>query len=63
MYAEDMHSKDNHIDGLSTDREAQPKHARGLSRAFEILADLPDDFLHEGRGDRPAQTRQPNLAN
>ncbi|MBV9224997.1 MAG: AbrB/MazE/SpoVT family DNA-binding domain-containing protein [Acidobacteriaceae bacterium] len=25
--------------------------ARGLARAFELLASLPDDFLSEGRGD------------
>jgi antitoxin VapB len=31
--------------------------AEGLVRAFEILADLPDDFLPEGRGDTPPQER------
>lgn len=29
----------------------------GLSRAFEILAGLPDDFLPDGRQDSPPQPR------
>ncbi len=32
--------------------------AKGLSRAFELLADLPDDFLPEGRRDTPPQERK-----
>jgi antitoxin VapB len=31
---------------------------RGLARAFEILADLPDDILSEGRHDAPPQDRK-----
>jgi antitoxin VapB len=30
---------------------------KGLERAFEILANLPDDFLPEGRADAPPQQR------
>jgi antitoxin VapB len=30
---------------------------KGLARAFEILANLPDDFLTEGRHDTPPQER------
>jgi len=30
---------------------------KGLARAFEILANLPDDFLPEGRHDTPLQER------
>lgn len=30
---------------------------KGLARAFEILANLPDDFLPEGRRDTPPQER------
>jgi antitoxin VapB len=30
---------------------------KGLARAFEILASLPDDFLPEGRRDTPPQER------
>jgi antitoxin VapB len=30
---------------------------KGLSRAFEILANLPDDSLPEGRQDTPPQER------
>jgi antitoxin VapB len=30
---------------------------KGLARAFEILASLPDDGLAEGRRDAPAQKR------
>ena len=30
---------------------------RGLRRAFELLAALPDDFMAEGRGDSPPQVR------
>jgi antitoxin VapB len=32
--------------------------AKGLSRAFELLANLPDDFLAEGRHDKPPQPRE-----
>jgi len=32
--------------------------ARGLARAFELLADLPEDFLTEGRKDSPPQDRE-----
>jgi len=32
--------------------------ARGLARAFELLASLPDDFLSEGRGDTTPQRRE-----
>jgi antitoxin VapB len=31
--------------------------AKGLARAFEILANLPDDFLPEVRHDTPPQER------
>ncbi|NOY69667.1 MAG: AbrB/MazE/SpoVT family DNA-binding domain-containing protein [Deltaproteobacteria bacterium] len=31
--------------------------ARGLARAFELLANLPDDFLAEGRRDTLPQHR------
>ena len=30
----------------------------GLARAFEILADLPDDVLQEARRDSPPQKRE-----
>jgi len=30
---------------------------KGLARAFEILASLPDDFLPEGRRDTPPEER------
>lgn len=30
---------------------------RGLGRAFELLASLPDDFMVEGRGNLPSQKR------
>ncbi len=30
---------------------------KGLERAFEILANLPDDFLPAGRQDAPPQKR------
>jgi antitoxin VapB len=30
---------------------------KGLARAFEILANLPDDFLPDGRQDAPPQRR------
>jgi antitoxin VapB len=30
---------------------------KGLARAFEILANLPDDFLPNGRRDTPPQRR------
>ncbi|MGH9379922.1 MAG: hypothetical protein ACRD2Z_04845 [Thermoanaerobaculia bacterium] len=32
--------------------------AKGRSRAFELLAGLPDEFLPEGRGDTPPQERE-----
>lgn len=32
--------------------------ARGLARAFEVLADLPDDFFADGRKDGPPQRRE-----
>jgi antitoxin VapB len=32
--------------------------ATGLGRAFEILANLPADFLPEGRQDTPPQQRE-----
>jgi len=32
--------------------------AEGLVRAFEILADLPTDFLPEDRGDTPPEERE-----
>ncbi len=32
--------------------------ARGMARAFELLASLPDDFLPEGRKDTPPQRRK-----
>ena len=31
---------------------------KGLGRAFEIIANLPDDFLSEGRKDTPPQKRK-----
>lgn len=31
---------------------------KGLARAFEILAELPDDFLADGRNDLPPQDRE-----
>jgi len=31
---------------------------KGLARAFEILANLPDDFLPDGRQDSPPQERK-----
>jgi len=31
---------------------------KGLARAFEILANLPDDFLLDGRKDAPPQRRE-----
>jgi antitoxin VapB len=31
---------------------------KGLARAFEILANLPDDFLPEGRDDTPPPERE-----
>jgi antitoxin VapB len=31
---------------------------KGLARAFEILANLPDDFLPEGRQDAPPRERK-----
>ncbi len=32
--------------------------APGLSRAFDLLTELPDDFLAEGRQDGPPQQRK-----
>jgi antitoxin VapB len=32
--------------------------ARGMARAFDLLANLPDDFLSGGRQDRPPQSRK-----
>jgi len=32
--------------------------SKGLARAFELLADLPDDFFAEGRVDAPPQQRE-----
>jgi antitoxin VapB len=32
--------------------------AKGLSRAFDLLTELPDDFLAAGRKDGPPQTRE-----
>ncbi|MEQ1663116.1 MAG: type II toxin-antitoxin system VapB family antitoxin [Thiobacillus sp.] len=32
--------------------------ARNLMAAFDALADMPDDFLSEGRQDTPPQTRK-----
>lgn len=31
---------------------------KGLGRAFEILANLPDDILSDGRKDAPPQERE-----
>jgi antitoxin VapB len=31
---------------------------KGLGRAFEIIANLPDDFLADGRRDTPPQERK-----
>jgi antitoxin VapB len=33
--------------------------SRGLSRAFELLISLPEDFLLEGRNDALPQQREP----
>jgi antitoxin VapB len=33
--------------------------SRGLSRAFELLTGLPEDFLPEGRDDALPQQREP----
>jgi len=32
--------------------------SKGLSRAFELLTELPDDFLNEERLDLPPQERE-----
>ena len=32
--------------------------SKGLARAFELLANLPDDFFVEGRQDMPPQHRE-----
>jgi antitoxin VapB len=31
---------------------------KGLGRAYEVLTELPDDFLAEGRQDTPPQQRE-----
>ena len=31
---------------------------RGMARAFELLASLPDDFMEDGRQDDPPQRRK-----
>jgi antitoxin VapB len=31
---------------------------RDMQRAFQLLADLPDDFLRDGRNDTPPQPRK-----
>lgn len=31
---------------------------KGLGRAFEVFAELPDDFFAEGRQDAPPQQRE-----
>jgi antitoxin VapB len=31
---------------------------RGMARAFELLANLPDDFMSGGRRDAPPQSRK-----
>jgi len=31
---------------------------KGLARAFEVLTELPEDFLFEGRQDLPPQDRE-----
>ena len=32
--------------------------AHGMTRAFDLLTNLPDDFLTEGRKDAPPQSRK-----
>jgi antitoxin VapB len=32
--------------------------ARGMARAFELLAELPEDFMADGRRDGPPQSRE-----
>ena len=32
--------------------------AKGMARAFELLASLPDDFMTDGRKDAPPQKRK-----
>ena len=32
--------------------------AKGMARAFELLASLPDDFMADGRKDAPPQKRK-----
>jgi len=32
--------------------------ARDMQRAYQLLANLPDDFLRGGRNDTPPQTRK-----
>jgi antitoxin VapB len=34
------------------------ENARPMERAFHLLAELPEDFLVEGREDHPAQERE-----
>jgi hypothetical protein len=55
------------IDSGIPDLASNPRHLsgfgrkeKGSARAFEILANLPDDFLPNGRGDAPAQKRPRN---
>jgi len=40
------------------DEIAVREKAQGLARAFEILAQLPTDFLPDDRGDSPPQERE-----
>jgi probable addiction module antidote protein len=39
-------------------RKPRRKERKGLARAFEIIANLPDDFLADGRKDSPPQERK-----
>jgi antitoxin VapB len=32
--------------------------ARPMERAFDLLAELPEDFMPDGRDDRPPQARE-----
>ncbi len=38
-------------------REKKQK-SKGIARAFDIIASLPDDFFAEGRDDPPPQERE-----
>jgi probable addiction module antidote protein len=40
------------------DKIVSRKKSKGLARVFEIVANLPDDFLAEGRKDAPPQRRR-----